>query len=114
MTATATWTIDQSAATEEFGSVAVEEPSENYAETSADETDGMSIDEGDYEAVQEESDVVVVVDDEPLPEEAMEAETEAPSEVGSVFGGAGTTAIIAAIALVLAAAGIAIVQKKKR
>ena len=42
------------------------------------------------------------------------AEEDLPSEVGSVFSGAGIAAIIAAALLALAAVGIAVARKKKR
>lgn len=108
VTATAIWSIDE-AAPEEIGveltDEAVDEPIAEEAPVAEDDTDGLSADTGEGEAVPEESDVIVL-EDEPV--------AEAPSEVGSVFGGAGTAAIIAAIALVLAAAGIAVVKKKKK
>ena len=55
----------------------------------------------------------VTVESEGTSEAAIEPEPEAPSEVGSVFSGATTAAIVAIFALILAA-GIAIAKKKKK
>jgi len=60
---------------------------------------------------------VAAADTEAIVEDGGEFAPEAldtPSEVGSVFNGAGVTAIVAAVALVLVAAGVAVIRKKKK
>ena len=96
MTAMAGWLFDEGGESVEAGSEEVEGGSET------DET-------GETESGDESG---LDVETEEVPEETIE--TEEPSEVGSVFSGAGIAAIVAAVILVLAAAAIAIARKKKK
>ena len=120
MTATALWNIDESYVPEAEIVEGVEAEPEVEEAAEGDVGDGLVI---EYDEVPEEIPDVYVDEDAALPaaetpaeETAVEipAEESMPSEVGSVFNGAGTAAIVAAIVLVLAAAGIAVTRKKKK
>lgn len=124
MTATALWFIDESYVPEEETAEAAEAEPEVEEAADGDMGNGFVF---EYEEVAEEiADVYVneeasVSDIDPMDNLPAEdgtieapAEAEAPSEVGSVFSGAGTAAIIAALVLALAAAGIAVTRKKKK
>ncbi|MBQ3329524.1 MAG: InlB B-repeat-containing protein, partial [Eggerthellaceae bacterium] len=121
LTATAMWTIDESAGGPEATDAEADEAQAPEAEgapeaeEAPDEADdGLNV---EYEAVPEENTTGKVEEEAGEADEdaAIEATTEeAPSEVGTIFGGAGTAAIVAAIALILAAVGITIARKKKK
>ena len=99
MTATAMWAFSEEGEALEAGSEAAEETADADAEG------------GEFEA--DETEAVAAEDTEAIVEGGGEFALEAldtPSEVGSVFNGAG----VAAVALVLAAAGIAVICKKKK
>ncbi len=99
MTAMAGWLFDEGGQTVEAGSEEVEGGSETGDTENTENTES-----GDESGLD--------VETEDVPEETIE--TEQPSEVGSVFSGAGIAAIVAAVVLVLAAAGVAIAKKKKK
>jgi hypothetical protein len=109
MTATASWAFSDGGEALDYGT----EASDASDEVSADDSDnGLDFDE--VEEVQEEVTDIIVEDDSEV-EAAIEPETvNAPSEVGSVFSGAGVAAIVAAVALVIAAAAVAVIRKKKK
>ena len=123
-TATALWNIDESYVPEEEIVEAVEAEPELEEAADGEADNGLAV---EYDEVAEENTEVYVneeasvenvdpMDNLPAEDTTVEApaEAEAPSEVGSVFSGAGTAAIIAALVLVLAAAGIAVTRKKKK
>ena len=123
-TATALWNIDESYVPKAEIVEGVEAEPEVEEAAEGDVGDGLVI---EYDEVPEEIPDVYVdeaaslenvdpMDNLPEEETSIEtpAEAEAPSEVGSVFSGAGTAAIIAALVLVLVAAGIAVTRKKKK
>ena len=132
ITAMALWTISEDVVTgdaEAAPAAEAVEDAEDTDETPEGDMGGLTF---EYEETPEEStmaftdDSEVTVEEastpeeeaapeaEPAPEEVAAPAEEAPSEIGSVFGGAGTAAIVAAIVLVLAAAGIALARKKKK
>ena len=102
MTAMASWLFDEGGESVEAGSEEVEGGSETGETGETESGDESGLD----------------VETEEVPEETIETEetveTEEPSEVGSVFSGAGIAAIVAAAILVLAAAAIAILKKKRK
>jgi len=103
MTATAMWAFSEEGEALEAGT------------EEAEETADVSVEGDEFEA--DETEAVAAEDTEAIVEDAGELVPETvdmPSKVGSVFNGAGVAAIVAAIALVLAAAGIAVIRKKKK
>ena len=107
MMVVASWQFDEEPAAEDGAEMEAgeeAEPVEETAETGESEGTGLMI-----EGVEETEAEVEAENDDGLVLEDGEA-----SEVGSVFSGAGIAAIIAAVVLAIAAAGIAILKKKKK
>ena len=117
VTATALWQFDEGAVTEETGTEPAEgaaEDAEGAPEEELDLSEGVSLEESAGEEIVVDAESGDEIELESASEEAAEPAAEGPSEIGSVFGGAGIPALIGAIVLILAAAGIAFTRKKKK
>ena len=104
MMVVASWQFDEEPTVELGTEVEAGEDSEPGAEPEESgevEDSGLAIEDGDEETDAEGGSGLVLEDD-------------GPSEVGSVFSGAGIAAIIAAVALAIAAAGIMVAKKKQK